>query len=121
MVAPKTVVLDLDAARAARAENHTARVLRLGGEEFDLPAELPFAFGDGLNQRDAGASLRALLGEDSFTRAIALGLTSEDWSEILKQVPTLYGFEDEGESEASPPSPKRAGKRSKPTSRGTTS
>lgn len=121
MVASKPIVLDLDAARAARAELHTPRVLRLGGEEFDLPAELPFAFGDCLNQRDAGASLRALLGEDSYGRAIALGLSSDDWGEILQQVPTLYGFADEGESEAPPPSPKRAGKRSKPTSRGTTS
>lgn len=98
-------VLDLDAARAARAEKRTAddgHAIRLGGADMPLPDELPFAFGLALGEGRPHDALKALLGQDGYRRAIEeCDLTSDDWAEILAEVPQMYGFASAPESLAS--------------------
>lgn len=108
--------LDLDAARAARAEKSTGHNLKLGGESFALPAELPLSFGLRLLQGDTLGALQVVLG-DRWEAFLNLDPSGQDVEAFLEGVPKLYGT-SAGEAEASQPSSNDTGKparrRSKP-------
>lgn len=104
-------VVDLDAKRleraAARAEaKEQAVVVRLGGEDYDLPAELPLDVIGALGSLGSGeldglqSSIEALLGPDNWPKIQKLGLSLPDALELLQGIAELYGV-DPGESQAS--------------------
>jgi len=101
-------MIDLDAARAARAEREP-RTLRFGGVDFDLPARMPVATGLAFEAARTGEFLASLLG-DQLPAFLALQPDEDDFAAL---VPALW---DEyrtsaGESKASPPRSGRTGKR----------
>jgi hypothetical protein len=91
-------VIDLDAARAARAETTAPVVVRLGGEDFELPNELPLEAA--MSADDPVAFLTALLGNraDEF---MAAGPSIADVATLAESIASVYGFESPGESVAS--------------------
>ena len=105
--------LDLDARRAeAQLEDHK---LTLGGKVYLFPAEVPLLFGDRLNKDGIEEGMQLLLGEEEGSE-VALLLSDPELITIAK---TFYG-DSVPELQASPPSLNRAGRRSKPTSKGST-
>lgn len=112
-------LVDLDAARAARAETVGERHIKLGGEQFNLPAELPWDFFDVLDTGDMKAAMEMLL-NGQFERFWKHQPTTEDMKVLAKSVPSLYGFGGNPESSASGGSSVPAGNRSRPTSPATT-
>jgi len=112
--------LDLDAARAARAEAAgETHALVFGAVEFPLPAELPADFAFRLADGETRGALEALLAE-RFEEFWERRPTIEDLTALAEGVAKLYGFGDPGESSASAPSSANGGKRSRPTSSGST-
>lgn len=104
--APSTRVIDLDAARAARAETRGEPiVVRLGGKDYPLPAELPadVVTSFGMVMRGDVAALNdalvSLFGPE-LPAIKAVGLSWEDEKLLLEQTLELYGF-DLPESSAS--------------------
>lgn len=95
--------LDLDAARAARAEARgEPPTVTIGGETFTLPPELPMRYvwtlADGEDDRDA----LKLLFDGQWDRFVKLvEPTREDILALVAAVPKLYGLRSEGESSAS--------------------
>lgn len=113
-------VLDLDAARAARTEaTGEGHLFVFCGVKFPLPVELPADFAFKLADQDAKGALEALLAE-RFDEFWALRPSIEDLNALAEGVAKLYGFGTPGESPASAPSSTNGGKRSRPTSPGTT-
>lgn len=105
--------LDLDARRAeAELEDHK---LTLGGKVYALPAELPLLFADRLAKGEIEDAITILFGDDAGVEVAPL-LTDQDLNAIAND---LYGM-DSPESGASPSSSNRAGRRAKPTSKGST-
>lgn len=90
--------IDLDAARAARAEKlGPAPTVVVGGESFDLPRELPAdvvtayglaARGDVTGIFDA---LEQLFGATAWAK-IKVGLSWDDAAFLLEESTKLYGF-----------------------------
>lgn len=112
--------LDLDAARAARAEaKGEAPTVTLHGEKFTLPAELPMRYVWTLVDGDDMAALKVLF-NGQLERFIALDPTREDVLALVAGVPKLYGLGSEGESPASAGSSANGSSRSRPTSGATT-
>lgn len=110
--------LDLNAARAARAEAGRERHEFIFGPDdtvFELPAELPAEFAFLLIENKALEALRVLLG-GRFDEFWKLGPTVEDLQELTTGIAQLYSFVDVGESVASVPSSGNGGKSSRPTS-----
>ncbi len=106
--------LDLDARRAeANLEDHK---LTLGGKVYSLPAEMPLLFADRLAKGDLEDAILLLFGDEEGGEVASL-LTDKDLAAIAED---LYGMGDTGNSSASPVSLNRAGRRSKPTSKGST-
>lgn len=108
-------VFDLDAARAADADaSRQPFPFRFGGKVFHIPRPLPlkvsFAFGDG----DWKGIVRGLFG-DQADEVLDLGLSSDDAIMLVNQM--LGG---QGKSKASHGSSPTGGRKSKPTSNGTT-
>lgn len=59
-------VIDLDSARAARAEAAGEPVVvKFGGRSFELPAELPAEAGLALDRGDAEGGIRSLFGAEA--------------------------------------------------------
>jgi hypothetical protein len=113
-------MLDLDAARAARAEAAGERhAIKFGGVVFELPVEIPADFAFYLVENDARSALRSLLG-DRFDEFWALKPSIADLNELAGGVAKLYSFGDVGESVASVTSSKNGGKSSRRTSPATT-
>lgn len=72
-------VIDLDAARAARAEAQGEKpTIVFGGETWTLPAELPWAVAEAATAGDGAAALKAI--------ELLLG---EQWPAFKKHNPTL--------------------------------
>lgn len=99
--------IDLDQARAERdaARSEADRkpvMLRLGGQDFPLPVELPIDFALHAQQGDMRGAVEALLGEnaDAFFEQRP---TLDDFEAIAEQARDVYGI-TEGKSEASPTS-----------------
>lgn len=115
--------IDLDAARAARAEARgEPHHLKLGGDKFELPGELPWDYFDILDTGDMKAALKMLL-NGTFERFWGHDPTTDDMQLLATSVPALYGFgKGHPESSASGGSSAPTGKPSRPTSpAGTTS
>lgn len=107
--------IDLDAARAARREAAgEAPVIVIGGQEVELPAEIPFeaaaqmgAMAKAVEAKDNdaltdyfGAWLRTLLG-DAYDAFMAARPSVNDLMALSEGLVKAYGFEDLGESPAS--------------------
>lgn len=112
--------IDLDAARAARAEKQEQHSIVFGGEEFALPPEAPFEFAFKLIESDFRGALRELLGEqtDAF---FSHHPTMADITELVDGAGRMYGFDGSGESEASEGSSSNGSNPSRPTSDASTS
>lgn len=112
-------VLDLDAARAARAEVEEAPpVVRLEGQTFELPRELPIDFAFRHREGDLRGALGMLFG-DSADRFFALRPSVADIEELAAGVLKMYGLSP-GEAKASGSSSPSGGATSRPTSSGST-
>lgn len=111
--------LDLDAARAARAEKKERHHVRLGGQEFELPAEMPSEFAFALADGQPRQALQALLG-DRYGEFAALNPSLDDVFELANGVAGLYGVESLGEQLASDVSSSNGGNGSRPTSNAST-
>mgnify|MGYP007071595981 FL=1 len=87
--------IDLDAARAARAEVDTspAPVIRLGGKDWQLPKELPADFAMLAAMGDLVGAMKALIGDEAFPEFWAIGLSMNDLETIADQAHVLYGLE----------------------------
>lgn len=114
--------IDLNAARAARAEAQSEPMLAdLGDETFTLVPELPIDFITQLSEGKFREAVRMLFPsgvehEAAFERFMALGLSVPD----LMELAGAYTGMTVGESPASPRSSKNRGTRSRPTSKATT-
>ena len=91
-------IIDLDAARAARAEATTPVVVRFGGTDYTLPNELPLEAA--MSADDPVAFLTSLLGShaDDFMSA---GPSIADVTMLAESIASVYGFESVPESPAS--------------------
>ncbi len=109
--------LDLNERRQARMAEANAEPLTvvLGEEEFTLPAELPLAFAFYMQNLDMDKAAASLVGKSDADRFLAANPSMQDMEAIVEE----YGI-DMGESSASPRSLTSTGKRSRPTSRGST-
>lgn len=108
--------LDLDAARAARAEARgEAPTVILGGETFTLPAELPMRYVWTLVDGEDIDALKVLF-DGQLERFLATEPTREDILALVAGVPKLYGLGGPGESPASAGSSNGGSNRSRPTS-----
>jgi hypothetical protein len=108
--------LDLDAARAARAEARgEPPTVTLGGETFTLPPEMPLRYVWTLVDGDDMAALRVLF-NGQLDRFLATEPTREDILTLIAGVPALYGLVSPGESPASAGSSNDGSSRSRPTS-----
>ncbi len=93
-------VVDLDAARIARAEvEREAVTLRFNGKDWQLPSELPWAFVEASsgNTQDVMRALATLLGEqwEEFVRS---GPSISDVTTLVEAIPALYGLDNLGNS-----------------------
>lgn len=91
-------IIDLDAARAARAETVTPVTVRFGGVDYALPSELPIEAATAA--ADPLAFLRVLLGDetDAF---LAAGASVADLEILAEGITAAYGLESVPESSAS--------------------
>lgn len=98
-----TRVIDLDQARAARAEATQEPVtMRLAGEDFTLPAEMPIAFALYANDGQMLKAVEALLG-DQLDAFLKLQPSIADFEALADQAGHVYGITP-GEALASPSS-----------------
>lgn len=111
--------LNLDAARAARAEvAGEPPVIVFGGERFTLPRELPADFALRAAAGDLQDALSALFDDDDATRERfwALKPSLNDVLALVEGIGGLYGFDGLGESSASGDSSATTSSPSRPTS-----
>lgn len=86
--------LDLDAARAARAEAQAEKpTVTLDGRVYELPSEMPWAVVEAVASGEATGvveAVRILLGDqwDDFRSA---GLSMADLIELMQHIGGLYG------------------------------
>lgn len=114
--------LDLDAARAARAEaNGEPRSFILSGETFELPVELAWDFTEVFSSGEVTRILEYLLGPSQFERFRNLEPkpTDPDVTALVEALPQFYG-PAAGESPASSASSKKTSRHLRPTSSGST-
>jgi len=112
--------LDLDAARAARAEaTREPKTFTLGGETFSLPVEFPMSVAALWAENDYDGGMRRLLA-DAYERFAALDISAEDVTALVQGMAEMYGFNAPGESPASVTSSLNGSRRSRRTSRAAT-
>jgi hypothetical protein len=100
---PDARVIDLDAARAARAEAAGDPVtLTFGGETYTLPVELPADFALYAMERDLRSAVMALLDDDADA-FFAWRPSMDDLTALVEHAMKVYGV-DQGGSKASPSS-----------------
>lgn len=113
--------IDLDKARAARAETQgETHDLVLGGETYQLPAELPYEWAEASALGNIRVALAALLGEEEAARLFKAALSIKDLEEMNDQIAVIYGVGESGEASASRSSSKRTSKNSRQPSPSTT-
>jgi predicted PolB exonuclease-like 3'-5' exonuclease len=96
MAAAKKRIIDLDKARAARAEVDREPVtIKFKGETFDLPVEVPADFSLLFAAGDPRGAYEALLDENA-ERFFELKPSAPDLNELYDQLQKVYGA-DEGE------------------------
>lgn len=91
-----TRIIDLDAARAARAEaNGEAPIVRFGGVDYVLPVELPWAMVEAAASGDAGGLVQAvkLLLGDQWATFEAEQPSISDMRILVENVAELYGVD----------------------------
>src|SRR5215207_5378648 len=116
--------IDLDAKRAARSDaQNKPHVLRLGGEEFKVPPQVPLESLDLMSQGVFRKAFALLFGEDPDADPAGGEITARFFKhrpdrDDLEQIMSLYG--PPGESSASPTSSDNGGRPSKRTGRRTT-
>jgi hypothetical protein len=91
--------VDLDAARVARAEAIGDKpTMKFAGKEWELPAELPWAFVEATSG-DIGGIVRALEGllDSQWADFQALHPTVTDITTLVEAIPRLYGLDGLGE------------------------
>lgn len=94
--------IDLDAARAARAEIADEPVrLTFDGKTIELPVEMPADFALLLADGDFRGATTALLGDDNTGWFFDLRPSLDDLKALTKGAGEVYGL-TAGESEASP-------------------
>jgi hypothetical protein len=85
-------VIDLDQARAARAEVAKEPVkIKFSDAEFELPAELPADFALLASEDREYDALRALFRDDT-ERFFALRPSLDDVTELIEQIGSVYGL-----------------------------
>lgn len=83
-------VVDLDAARAARAETNGGPLeVVLGGQTFELPAEMPLEVPVLFSAGDLRGGIALLVGDDRVDAFLATGLSDADVEELVR---TGYGL-----------------------------
>lgn len=93
-------VIDLDAARSARAEAQAEPVvLRFGGNEYQLPPELPADFAFLAAEEKVREAVAALLGDDADA-FFAARPSLADLTALAEAAGDVYGVEP-GEARAS--------------------
>lgn len=93
-------VIDLDQARAARAETAKEPVtLRIGGEDFELAPEMPVAFALYASEGQMLKAVEAILGEH-FDAFLKLRPSVADLEALADQAGQVYGITP-GEAPAS--------------------
>lgn len=111
--------INLDKARQARAESIGDPItVHFGGRDFTLPPEMPFRFADEGNSGNLRGAIEELLGDEA-EQFFALDPSLPDIAELIQQASEAYGVA-EGEAPASSGSSPSAGKKSRPTSSGST-
>lgn len=89
-------LVDLDAARAARAEaTAEAPIVRFGGVDYQLPVELPWAMVEAAASGDASGlvdAVKQLLGEQ-WGDFQASGPSIADMRILIEHVANLYGVD----------------------------
>ncbi len=91
-------VIDLDAARIARAEVEREAVsLRFAGRDWVLPSELPWAFVEASSgdTKDVMRALATLLG-DAWDEFVSSGPSISDVTTLVEAIPSLYGLDSLG-------------------------
>lgn len=112
--------LDLDAYRAARAEARgEAPTIKLLGETFTMPVEVPAAVLQAFADDDKVAFGKAVLGDEQWATFCEVGGTEDDLVVIASRLWTLYGV-SLGESSVSSGSSDSGGEHLRPTSDGST-
>lgn len=86
-------VIDLDAAKAARAEaENETPVIRFSGKDWNLPTELPWALAEAATSGDPAAAIgavKSLLG-NQWAAFAAYGPTIEDMRVLLESSVAVY-------------------------------
>lgn len=96
MPAAKRRVIDLDKLRAARAEGVRQPVsLKIGGETFQLPAEIPLDYSLRLAEGDVRGALEALL-NSKCEAFFEMAPSVQDVNELIDGIESAYGV-TEGE------------------------
>lgn len=86
-------IVDLDAARAARLEAaDDAPIVKLGGQDFGLPTEIPIGVALHGEAGEIKAALGALFGPENVDAVLAAGLTAQDLEVIVSEA---YGTKEE--------------------------
>jgi hypothetical protein len=89
-------IIDLDAARAARAEAQLdAPVVRFNGKDYTLPVELPWSIVEAATSQDSVkiiAAVKTLLGEqwNDFQEA---NVSVADMTVLIESISQLYAVE----------------------------
>lgn len=97
-------VIDLDRARAARAESQGEPVvLKFGGKDFALPVEMPLDFPLLAKEGQIREAVAALFSPEDAEAFFALRPSMEDITELAEASAKVYGVES-GEAQASPSS-----------------
>lgn len=78
--------IDLDAARLARAEKTGGAFdVSLGGETFELPAEMPLEVPARFTVGDLRGACELLVGPDRVEAFMSTGLSAEDIEALVEQ------------------------------------
>ena len=92
-------IIDLDAARAARAEAQAeAPIIKFGGTEYKLPVELPWSIVEAAssqNTNDIVGAVKSLLGEQ-WAAFEATGVSVADMTTLIENIASVYST-DSGE------------------------
>lgn len=117
--------IDLDAARAAKAERKAeGHSVKVGGETFTLPPMLPFGFLEAAfsatTAEEVQHAIRILLGPDQFDRFLEQRIDDDDLDALMDGVFKAYTGHGQGKSSASASSSSNGSSRSRPTSNGST-
>lgn len=87
-------IIDLDAARAARAEaKKEAPIIRFGGVDYTLPIELPWRIVEAASTQDTlqiVSAIKSLLG-DQWEKFEANGVSASDMTVLIEQIASIYG------------------------------